>query len=225
MRHIHRVADGVWTMRYPLGVLGCKFGRTVTVMQLASGKLLVHSTAAFETDDVSAIRSFGTPAWLIDATLFHDSFAKEGRAAFPDLDYLAPHGFAKVSGVSTTALRPAPDEWASEVDVLQIGGAPKVNEHVFLHRASRTLVVCDLLFNLATASPWTRFFGRHVMRLRTDVGMSAFFRMMIRDRKAFRQSVEEILRWDFARIVVGHGEVIQREPKARVAELLERVKP
>lgn len=225
MRHLQQVGSGIWTLRFPLGLLGCQLGRTVTLMQLKSGRMLVHSSAPFEAADVAAIRSLGEPRWLIDATNFHDSFAEEGRKAFPELPYLAPLGFPKARQTGATLIEPAPAEWAGEVDVLRLGGMPKLNEHVFLHRASGTLVVCDLLFHLAHASRWTRFFGRYVMRLRNDVGMSAFFRAMIRDRAAFRASIEELLGWDFSRIIVGHGHPIDRDARARLIEVLKRVKP
>ncbi len=224
MRHLQQVGSGVWTLRYPLGILGCQFGRSVTVMQLRSGKLLIHSTARFDAAEVGAISLLGTPGWLIDATNFHDTYAREGREAFAGVPYLAPPGFPKARETGAQTIEPTPAEWAGEVEVLRLAGMPKLNEHIFLHRASGTLVVCDLLFHLAHASAWTRFFGRHVMRLKNDVGISAFFRSMIRDRTAFRASVEELLRWDFARIVVGHGEIIQNDARAKLAEVLERVR-
>ena len=60
---------------------------------------------------------------------------------------------------------------------------------------------------------WTRFLARHVMRLRDGVGMSLFFRLMIRDRAAFMESVRPILAFDFERIVVGHGDIIDADAK------------
>lgn len=225
MRHIQQVGSGIWTLRYALGILGCQLGRAVTLMQLASGKLVIHSTAPFEAADVGAIGLLGTPGWLLDATNFHDSFAREGRQAFPELPYLVPLGFPKASETGAALIEPPPADWANEIDVLRLGGMPRLNEHVFLHRASSTLIVCDLLFHLAHTSKWTRFFGRHVMRLRNDVGMSAFFRSMIKDRAAFRASIEQLLGWEFEQIIVGHGEPIRSDARARLAEVLERVKP
>jgi hypothetical protein len=44
---------------------------------------------------VATIRALGEPAWLADGTLRHDTFVKEGRAAFPGMPYLAPEGFSE----------------------------------------------------------------------------------------------------------------------------------
>jgi hypothetical protein len=209
---VDQVAENIWTMRYPLPVLGNDFGRTVTVVRLSSGKLVIHSTAPFTAQDIQSIRQLGEPGWLLDATLFHESFAKEGCRAFERVPYLAPPGFPNVSDVQTRALFPPPVEWNGELEVVPFTGMPKVQEHVFYHRPSRTLIVCDCLFNFRGRGSWPmRFVLRNVMRLTNGVGMSAFFRFMIRDRNAFKESVRSILAWDFERIIVGHGEVIERE--------------
>ncbi len=194
-----------------------QIGRNVTVIRLRDGRLVIHSTAPFAPEDVAAVKALGEPAWLVDATLFHDSFAKEGRRAFAELPYLAPPGFSKVSGVATEELEPAPAAWADELDVLRLDGV-RANEHVFFHRASRTLIVCDLFFNFGpSASAWTRWSARHMMRLRDGAGMSVLFRTMIRDRIAFARSLRRMMAWDFERMIVGHGDVVPSDARRVVA--------
>jgi hypothetical protein len=216
------VAENIWTLRYPLPLLGNEFGRVVTLMRLASGKVVIHSTGPFTAEDITAIRELGEPGWLLDATLFHDSFAKEGCRAFERVPYLAPAGFQNVSDVQTRALFPAPPEWSDELEVFPLAGMPKVQEHVLFHGPSRTLIVCDFLFNFwGSSSAWTRFFFRYFMQLQNGVGMSFFFRMMIKDRAAFRESVRPILACEFERIIVGHGEIIAHDAKRILCEELE----
>ncbi len=204
------IAPGLWTAGYPLSILGTEHGRTVTVIRLASGKLLIHSMAPFTAADLGAIRELGEPAWLAEAMLLHDTYAAEGRRAFPDLPFLGPPGFAGIAGFPVDPLLPPPPEWAEEIRVARLQGAPKLEEHVFLHIPTRTLVVADLIFNFDAAERgWNRFFHRHVAGFRRYPGMSRIFRWCIRDRAAFRGSLEEILAWDFDRIIPGHGEPIE----------------
>ena len=80
---MHQVAPGIWTLHYPLSVLGTNHGRTVTVIRLDSGKLLIHSMAPFSPEDIAAIRAQGEPAWLAEVMLFHDTYAAQGRGAAP----------------------------------------------------------------------------------------------------------------------------------------------
>ncbi len=95
------IAPGVAVMQYPLRAFGIDFRRCVTLLRLADGRVVIHSSAPFTAEDVAAIRRFGVPSWLVEATLMHDTFARRVRAVFPDIPYLAPDGFAKLSGVPT----------------------------------------------------------------------------------------------------------------------------
>ncbi|MDQ6859539.1 MAG: hypothetical protein M3032_00050 [Verrucomicrobiota bacterium] len=218
---MERIAENVWRLRYSLPLLGHDLGRAVTVIRLHSGKLVIHSTAPFSAIDIAAIRELGDPGWLLDATLFHDSFAKEGCRSFERVPYLAPPGFEKVAGVRTQPLTPPPAEWNDEIEVFPLAGMPKVQEHVLYHVPSRTLIVCDFFFNLGQdASAWTRFFFRYVMGLRRGIGMSFFFRLMIKDRAAFIESLRPILERNFARVIVGHGEVIEGDAQRTLREEL-----
>ena len=195
-------------------------GRTVAVMRLRSGDLIIHSTGPFTASDVTAIHSLGRPAWLLDATLSHDTFATAGRNAFPDAAYFAPEGFP-VRGGTTFSLRTLPASWEDELEVLQLEGMPRVREHAFFHKPTRTLIVADLVFNFsAVSSAWMRNFFRVVGGIRGYPGMSRLFKLLIRDRVAFASSIERLMGWDFDRLIVGHGEIIESGAKPQVAAAL-----
>ena len=83
---------------------------------------------------------------------------------------------------------------------------------VFFHPASRTLVCTDLAFNIQRGQTGgvTRLFFR-------AIGAEGHFgphrlirRFFIRDRAAARDSIQRILRWDFDRVTVTHGDVLER---------------
>lgn len=207
---IQPVAENLWVIRYPLRLLGIPIGRTVTLVRLLTGQLVIHSTAPFTPDDIAQISVLGQPEWLTDVSCFHDSFAEEGRAAFPHASYLVPRGFPNAGHLATGWLEHFPAVWSEELKVIEIAGMPKVREHVMCHLPSRTLIVADLLFHYgADASRWTKFAARYLLRRKDLAGMSPFFRLMIRDRAAFDRSMDQILSLDFDRIIVAHGDLIE----------------
>lgn len=219
--HWREIGNGIALVQYPLRAFAIDFRRYVTLLRLADGRLVIHSTGPFTPEDVAAIRRFGKPSWMVEATLMHDTHARAARAAFPELPYLVPSDLTKISGVPIQPLDPPPVDWAPEIEVLKIGGLRKTNEHAFFHRASRTLVLADLLFHVPEeARGWPRFFARHIMQLPRLPGISAFFRLLIRDQVAFTLSMQRILEWDFEQIVVGHGEPIQNDAKAIFTQAL-----
>jgi hypothetical protein len=212
------VAAGVWTMTFPLKMLGVDIQRVVTLLELEGGKLVVHSTAPFGASEVSAIRALGDPVWLVDALLRHDTFAAEGHAAFPQARYLAPLGFDTGNGIATESLMPPPPEWAGEIEVLAVEGAPSFGEVVMLHYTSKTLIVGDLIVNFSDDKGlWSDLIfkfgsvGGH-----PHPGVTKPFKHAIKDEQAFLKSLEIILSWDFERIIVGHGELVLVDAKSEL---------
>jgi hypothetical protein len=214
-----RITDDVAVMSFPFRFFGIDFRRNVTLLRLSDGRLLIHSTAPFTEKDLAAIRAFGVPAWLVDANLLHETFAKEGSAALPGVPYLAPNGFAEISGVATQSLDAPPPDWAGEIQVLRLEGTRK-NEHVFFHVRSRTLVVADLFFSFpAEIGAWGRFFARRIMGLPSSLfGVSRFFRILINDKEAFERSIRTVLEWDFDRVVVAHRDPLETGAKKAVKQ-------
>ena len=85
-----------------------------------------------------------------------------------------------------------------------------------------TLIVADLVFNYRNApSLWTKLLLYPAMGTRHAPGMSKRFRGAITDKEAFRKSLETILRWDFGRIIVGHGQVIESDGKDKARTMFE----
>jgi hypothetical protein len=215
------LAENLWVLPYPLRLLGGDFRRMVTIMRLRSGELVIHSTGPFTPGDVADILRLGKPGWLLEVMLQHDTFTKQGRQSFPKIPFLGPHGFTKVVGFPTEPLIPPPAAWNDELRVLRIDGLPSMQEHVVFHRPSRTLIVADLLFNFGPdLSAWTGFLVLCGVGSRHHPGMSRRFRMAIKDKGAFKRSVEALTTWDFDRIIVGHGEVIETGGKRRLANAL-----
>ncbi|TDU81795.1 hypothetical protein EI77_01105 [Prosthecobacter fusiformis] len=217
-----QIAENLWLLQYPLSVLGTQHGRNVTVIRLRSGKTILHSMAPFPPADVGAIQALGKLGWLVEAMLLHDTYAKEGRAAFPGVPFLGPPGFSEVVKFPTQPLLPAPAEWSGEVEVFSVDGAPKLKEHLFLHVPSRTLIVADIVFNFdPNEHGWDRFFHRYIAGFKRYPGMSRIFKLCISDQEAFRASMAKVLASDFDRIIVGHGEVIESGGKALLKRALE----
>ena len=214
--------DGdIFLQQHPLNLLGCRMGRAVTIIRLASGKLLIHSTADFSVQDLDDIRGLGEPGWLLEATNFHDTLASQGRAALPDIPYLVPPGFKNAESLGARPISSAADQWAGEIEVIELGGMPAIREHVLFHRPSKTLIVADLIFNLdPSAGAWTRIFLRATAGLKNFPGTSRLFRLWIKDRAAFNESIDRITHLEFERVIVAHGEPIVTNAKQRFLDAL-----
>ena len=107
------------------------------------------------------------------------------------------------------------------MEVLQLEGIPSMREHLVFHRSSRTLIVADLLFNFGPDTPaWTLFLVLCAVGSKHNPGMSRPFRMAVKDKAAFQRSLEALKKWDFDRIIVGHGEIVETDGERQLTGAL-----
>lgn len=185
----------------------------MTVVRLPSGALAVHSPVRWTAELHAAVEAVGEVQWLIAPNAFHHLFVADWQERFPAAQILAaPRLLAKRRDLAQARpLSDVPVEWQRELEVLPIDGLPLVNEYVFFHRASASLIATDLAFNFGPDSP---FSARWLARLGGRFGElspTLLERLLVRDRAALRKSLDQVLQWPFVRVVVAHGEVLESQ--------------
>jgi hypothetical protein len=87
---------------------------------------------------------------------------------------------------------------------------PALNEVVFFHPVSRTLILTDLCVNYPPSeSTLLRLYRRWIQDYEGKFAMARLIKLMVRDRGALRSACDRILQWDFDRVTVTHGEVLE----------------
>lgn len=206
---LHAVDQGIWEVSCPQKVLGVEFGHRMTVVQLSSGDLWVHSPVALDQVTKNDIRELGTPRYFVAPNAFHDMYWHPYFQAFQDAEFHGAPGMPSSLTFTHTLSDVLPNDWADDFVGIPTLGMPKLNEHVYIHKASKTLILADLVFNFGERNSfWERSFLK-LNDVHDKVGPSRLFRAFIKDKKAFRETVDRILTCDFDRIIVGHGQNIE----------------
>ena len=210
---LRELARDIWIVERTQRFYGLEVGARMTVVRLADGSLLLHSPLELDPELRRELDSIGRIRFAVAPNRFHHLYAGGVAEAYPEARLWAAPGVERkrpdleIAGVLGDE---APAEWRDEVDQVFFRGRPFENEVVFLHRASRTLILCDLAFNFGPrAAPFTRLLMR-LLRGYGRFGPSSLDRILIRDRRAARDSLERILAWDFDRVVGAHGDVLER---------------
>jgi Domain of unknown function (DUF4336) len=220
---LNQVAENLWELDRPLKVPGLSIGHRMTVVRLCNGDLWVHSPIELERWLPNALAQLGPVRHLIAPNLHHDMYWPEWRGAFPEAAFYCPPGFREEHPDLNFQRVLAPDlaePWEDELPKVFIAGMPRVNEFVFLHRATRTLIVADLVFDLQ--SQHQNALGKLFLKwngISDRVACSRLFRWFIKDRAAFRQSVTRVGEWDFDRLVPGHGAIVTDGKRALQAAM------
>ena len=212
--------DGVlWSQARPLRFLGLEFGTRMGVVKLIDGSLFVHSPTRLDDETRTALDELGEVRHVVAPNKLHHLFIADYAAAYPDARLYAPPGLRKRRPnirFHAELTDHAPAGWSGEIDQLVFRGHPWMEEVVFFHRASRTLMVADLLMYFGeNAAPMTRLLAR-TFGMYGKPCLPTDFRWTITDRQAARRSVARILDWDFDRILLAHGQAIHRNGKRAV---------
>lgn len=220
---LERLAEEIWSVAHDFKMMGIAIGTRTTVVRLADGGLFLHSPGPLSPALIEAIKALGPVRAIVAPNDFHHLYVEENAAAWPSAEVYVSAGLPtkRKDLAGACALGDsAPDLWAADLEQVWMHGAPRVNEVVFFHPRSRTLMLTDLAFNVVQPGSWPL---RLFMAINGSAGRfatSRLMRFMHRDRAAARASADEILAWDFDRVVVCHGEVLESGAKARLeAEL------
>jgi hypothetical protein len=195
----------------PLRFAGLEVGMRMSVVRLGGGELLLYSPVRLDPGLRAELDALGKVRFVVAPNRFHHLFAGEAAAAYPDAElYGAPGLDRKRADLDFRGMLgdEAPPGWAGQLEQCFVGGFPLINEVVLFHPPSRTLLVCDLAFHVGPEQPLsTRLF----LRLGGVRGFGPTYleRLLARDRAAARRSFERILAWDFERVVVAHGGVLE----------------
>ena len=215
------VSDQIWLKEYPIRYAGCDFNARMTVVRLTGSKLLLHSPCEIDAPTRQAISALGEVAYIVAPGSYHYFHIPSAQAAFPEADtYICPGVERKRPEIDFDwflADQP-PEAWADTLDQVLVRGNKYIWEVAFLHKPSRTLLLVDLIENITDQTPNTnwllKLWWKAVFHMWNNPKPAPEYQLGWKDKAAARQSLQRILEWDFDRIVLSHGDLIDRDAKA-----------
>ena len=217
-KHLKEHAPGLWTADgqvdkgVPKFLQKYDFSTRMTVIRLTDGGLFLHSPIRLDGGLRAELDGLGEVRAIVAPNKFHHLFAGDACAAYPNAKLYGALGLPlkrkdlKFAGMLGDEPRP---EWRGDIEQRTIKGASMLNEVAFFHPASRTLILTDLVFNVPKDRPWGIPLVFRLMGAGGRCGPHRFVRWMIRDKEGARESLGLIMRWDFDRVIVAHGDVIE----------------
>ena len=188
---LRKLDENLWVIDHEFAMPGgIQIGTRTTVIRLSDGSLFVHALGPADDGDHVEISKLGHVAHAVSPNLFHNEFVEDWASRYEGAKFYAPETF--------------------EEKVPSLEGAPVLGEIVFFHPSSRTLLLTDLCFNMVHSDS---FITRLVMRIMGGYGHfgpSRLAKSFMKDKSAIRRGIDKILEWDFDRVTVTHGVVLER---------------
>jgi hypothetical protein len=213
------LATDLWVAERPQNFYGLPVGTRMTVVRLSGGRLLLHSPVPLGPGLRAELDALGRVLYAVAPNRVHHLYAGDVAKTYPEARlWIGPGLERKRPDLDYVAILDdePPQEWRGELDQAFFRGRPYENEIVFFHRASRTLVICDIAFNIqASAAAPTRF----LMKLIGSYGRfgpTKLDPLLIRDRALARRSMQRILSFDFDRVVLPHGDIVESGGKEQL---------
>lgn len=220
---LRSVGEELWVADSEMQVGGMPLGIRMTVVRRPDGRLILHSPIAIDDPLAAELARLGPVADLLAPSRLHHTFIGAAKQRWPSATLWGAPGlpdkrrdleFDAILGDDT------PAALADTLETRLFAGAAHVSEILCLHPRSRTLIVTDLVFNIQrTDSRVSELYLRASGAWQT-LAQTPLVRALIRDRAAARRSLDRVLAWDFDRLIMSHGDIVEHDAKAQLTAAL-----
>lgn len=226
MSSMQAFAQNVWIVDGPnVRDFGVLFPTRMIVVKLANGSVWVDSPVSVPFDTLERITDLGDVRYLVAATPRHVWRLSAWHALFPEAQLWVPRtspltlkkGRLPLTGV----LKDAPQsDWADDFDQLAFQGNPLIEEVLFFHKASRTVILDDLIQNhqRVKGKPFLNALFKLAGVASPQGGVPIDIRLSFTQRNLARRSLEKLLIWDFDKLIIAHGACIEKDAKSFVEQ-------
>lgn len=223
---MRQVSTNIWTVPADLTFRGLRVNTRMTVCRLSDGGLVLHSPVRCSETLTSAIDALGAVRAIISPNLLHHLYLGEWIEAYPNaLSYGPPGLVTKRPDLAFTyELGSEFDEaFGNELRRLPIAGMPKLNESLFLHRQSGTLITTDFCFFMPEATGLTGLFA-WLTGVKKRPRCEPSVRILIKDKAAFRASLQPLRTMEIQHLSMCHHRVLSVDATAALQQVLDQLK-
>lgn len=205
------IEDQIWTFERPVWFSGVRQRVHTTIVRLADGSLLLHSPAPVSDALADHLKALGAVAWLLVPNCFHHLGTPAAAARFPDAKVVGPASALKRNAALKLHLAIGDGQFAEQVpelEALPLEGVPFLDETVFYHRPTQTLLAADLVLCPTAKDHFSMRWAARLLGFYEQVRVPYDVKHKIPDKTAAARSLRAMLERPAQRLIVGHADVI-----------------
>ena len=126
---------------------GFDYPTRMVIVRLADGGLWLWSPIKKSAEIEGSVRALGQVRHIVSPDSLHYLFLGEWQAAFPNAKLWGTAStIVKCSDLkfSETLTNDPPSDWAGQIDQAYFTNSAFMDELIFFHRSSRTVIIADL---------------------------------------------------------------------------------
>ncbi len=208
---LKKIGNEIWMADgSPVSFFGFAYPTRMVVVRLSGEKLWIWSPIALTNGLIREIEALGKVSFLISPNKLHYLFLGEWAAKWPDAIMVASPGLKKKRKDLNFDLELGDDPypgWAKEIDQVIVHGSFVLDEVLFFHKTSRTLMVCDLIqrFDPKKVHGITAL----IMKLDGLVGDNGStpreWRATFLHKNKARTAIKRVIKWNPRQLIIAHG--------------------
>ncbi len=225
---LHRLADDLWVAEQPQTYFGLSIGTRMTVIrQRSTNRLVILSPIQPSAELETGLAELGVVGDIVAPNVFHHLYLQAFQQRFPLATTWGPPALRqKCPHLELDRLLSAdtPSPWpelllCSLTGLRTLGptGPSPLHEVAFCHRASRTLVLTDSAFNFDTSAAWLTRLITRISGGFDGLEPTILERLATSERASLRRAMQLVLQWDFDRVIVAHGAIVETGGKQALA--------
>jgi hypothetical protein len=225
-----QVDDGIWIAEGEnVDFYGFPYPTRCVIVRLPGGGLWVWSPIQLNDDLRLAVEALGPPEHLVSPNKLHHLFLSDWQDVWPGAILWGPassirkrRDLAFQSPLDTDV----PETWQGAFDMVRFSGSVFMDEMVFFHRSSRTVILADLSENFSEeflAANWGGFKSRiaRLWKITEGFGFAPLeWRLSFLNRRKARAARAKILDWPARRVIMAHGEWQREDGQAFLKKAL-----
>lgn len=176
------------------------------VIRLQSGSVWIWSPVKLTNHVRRELAAIGPPMHLVSPNKLHHLYLENWQKAFPHARLWGPAWTLKKRldlSFEPALVDDAPSDWAGQMDQCWVRGSFTMDEIVFFHRKSRTVILADLSENFSNKwllEHWQRWLA-YISGITEEKGYAPHdWRSTFLRRKVLRQAKEKVLSWNPRRL-------------------------
>lgn len=201
---------------------GMHFPIRMMVIQLSTGELALHSPIPLSDALAEELAQLGPVKYLIAPNKLHHLYLGDAMARYPEAEVFAAPGLAqKRPDLQLSQGEPrAPQAWQGELEPIFLRGVPWINETVFFHRPTGTLLVTDLFFHIQESQGWVAPLVLRMVGAWKKPAQSLLWRLACKDKEALAQDLQRVLCLPIQRVIPAHGQPLEEDAAQQLRRAL-----
>lgn len=209
------VPSAIWVAERPLWFSGVRLRSRTTVVRLSGGALWVHSPCPPSDAICAALDALGDVRWLVVPNRFHHLQTPAMAARYPNAVVVGPKSVEARNPLVRVGMGtddPAYMRATPELTPVPLRGVPFLDETLFFHAPSGSLIVADLVMSACARDHWTWRMAARIWGRYEKVGTPPDVRLHARASMAVAESIAQLRALPVQRILMAHADPLTDRP-------------